>query len=532
MNILIIDDQISVLNGIEHGVHFRELGFERVFFAQSAAEARRILSEETVHIMLCDIEMPGENGLALNRYAASAFPNIIRILLTSHAEFSYAQESIKLGCYDYLLQPAPYDEIEQCLMRAVEKYHLDEERRAVYDKGRLFEELRPEMSDRIVLNLYSANPNTSEESVKMLNRMGYPIAPGSGTRILMLDVLAYVDMTDPKYSDTAIRKAIGRMISSERFQAQDIYPLLTLNRQKRYVLLFFSNSDAIRLVDDGCVRRIHETMKTSLSCDFSMYVSAFGLFPQSHPQIDSLEALLHDNVRLTPALYIAEEGGTEREIVSPELAENVSRWKRIFDGQDFEHLRSSILSYLDYIAASGMVNFKSLCDIHQQLTQLLFNYCYDSHIDLNALFTAEYSYSDLLDAYQNLDTLKRSVNFITGALASQKLNETPENDIEAARIYILNHVSSDITVKEVADHVHRSPEYFTKIFKKVTGQNVKSYITQVKLDVAKDMLANPNIPISMISSEIGYTNFSHFTQMFKKYENVTPTEYRRQKSQQ
>lgn len=57
---------------------------------------------------------------------------------------------------------------------------------------------------------------------------------------------------------------------------------------------------------------------------------------------------------------------------------------------------------------------------------------------------------------------------------------------------------------------------------------MKSYILQVKLDVAKDMLANPNIPISMIATEIGYSNFSHFTQMFRKYTEMTPSDYRKE----
>ena len=68
MNILVVDDQTSVLSGIEHGVHFKDLGFDEVFFATNAAIARDILAANKVHVMLCDIEMPGENGLELNRF--------------------------------------------------------------------------------------------------------------------------------------------------------------------------------------------------------------------------------------------------------------------------------------------------------------------------------------------------------------------------------------------------------------------------------------------------------------------------------
>ncbi len=121
MTVLIIDDQLSVLSGIRNGVRFDTLGIENIRTASSAAQAREIISNENIDIILSDIEMPGEDGLSLNEWVADKYPSIIRILLTSHAEFSYAQASIKLGCFDYIVQPAPYDEIEASLSKAIDK---------------------------------------------------------------------------------------------------------------------------------------------------------------------------------------------------------------------------------------------------------------------------------------------------------------------------------------------------------------------------------------------------------------------------
>ena len=90
MTVLIIDDQLSVLSGIRNGVRFDTLGIENIRTASSAAQAREIISNENIDIILSDIEMPGEDGLSLNEWVADKYPSIIRILLTSHAEFSYA----------------------------------------------------------------------------------------------------------------------------------------------------------------------------------------------------------------------------------------------------------------------------------------------------------------------------------------------------------------------------------------------------------------------------------------------------------
>lgn len=105
--------------------------------------------------------------------------------------------------------------------------------------------------------------------------------------------------------------------------------------------------------------------------------------------------------------------------------------------------------------------------------------------------------------------------------------KTVKDAVQLAKEYIANNISQNLSVKDVADYVHLSPEYFTKLFKKEVGQNIKNYILQVKVDVAKDLLGNPNIPISIVALDLGYSNFSHFTQMFKKFEGITPTDYRK-----
>ena len=67
MNVLIIDDQPDVVAGIHSGINWDALSIRQVFCANDIIRAREILSNNSVDIMLCDIEMPGENGLALLR---------------------------------------------------------------------------------------------------------------------------------------------------------------------------------------------------------------------------------------------------------------------------------------------------------------------------------------------------------------------------------------------------------------------------------------------------------------------------------
>lgn len=112
MNVLIVDDQPEVVESMAAGVNWTRLGAENVFTAYSVKEAQGVFERDRIDILLCDIEMPPTNGFALLRWVQERFSGVVCIFLTAHAEFEYAQEAVKLGSFDYILQPAPYAEIE------------------------------------------------------------------------------------------------------------------------------------------------------------------------------------------------------------------------------------------------------------------------------------------------------------------------------------------------------------------------------------------------------------------------------------
>ena len=120
MKLLIVDDLTSVVNGLIQGIHWNELGIEKVCAAYNAYEAKQILLTESIDLLLCDIEMPSESGIDLLKWIRENKMDVICIFLTSHAQFDYAKEAITLGGFDYLLQPAPYEEIENAIYRAID----------------------------------------------------------------------------------------------------------------------------------------------------------------------------------------------------------------------------------------------------------------------------------------------------------------------------------------------------------------------------------------------------------------------------
>ncbi len=121
MKLLIVDDQQAITESIRKGIRWEEAGIEEVFTANSADEAKLLITNFPVDVLLTDIEMPGDSGLDLVRWVREKHFSIKSIFLTSHADFSYAREAIGLGSVDYILQPARYEDIQEAVARACDQ---------------------------------------------------------------------------------------------------------------------------------------------------------------------------------------------------------------------------------------------------------------------------------------------------------------------------------------------------------------------------------------------------------------------------
>lgn len=117
--VLLTDDEEPALVGLENGIDWDGLRVEKVFKCHSKDSAIRMLEKNPIDIVVTDIEMPGGSGLELIRWVRENRPDIFCIFYTGHAEFTYAQEALRLGAADYLLKPIPYPQMEE-ILRSIE----------------------------------------------------------------------------------------------------------------------------------------------------------------------------------------------------------------------------------------------------------------------------------------------------------------------------------------------------------------------------------------------------------------------------
>lgn len=126
MNILLVDDEIIVIDILKKAINWKSLNIDQVFSAYNTIDARDILAGEQVDIIICDIEMPHESGLKLIEWVQQARPETVNIILTSYADFSYAQSAVSLGVFKFLLKPLEFRELESILKSAVQKVYAND----------------------------------------------------------------------------------------------------------------------------------------------------------------------------------------------------------------------------------------------------------------------------------------------------------------------------------------------------------------------------------------------------------------------
>ncbi len=104
--------------------------------------------------------------------------------------------------------------------------------------------------------------------------------------------------------------------------------------------------------------------------------------------------------------------------------------------------------------------------------------------------------------------------------------------IRTAMEYLAKHYPEDIKIRELADLVGINRSYFASSFKKATGCSPKEYLLRLRMERAKQLLETTLMPISSISSAVGYEDPLAFSRIFKRYSGLSPTNYREQNKSQ
>lgn len=92
--------------------------------------------------------------------------------------------------------------------------------------------------------------------------------------------------------------------------------------------------------------------------------------------------------------------------------------------------------------------------------------------------------------------------------------------------YINEHFAEDLSLEQVADLAGFSKYHFTRLFKQYTDTSFYKYLNQKRIDYAKTLLLDPDLPVIDVALQCGFSSLSAFLRMFKQLNKCTPTEFR------
>ena len=512
MKLLLVDDDVDVIEGILDGVDFQKLNFTNVYAATNAADAKDIIQNSEIDVMITDIEMPGQSGIDLLKWVREKDYSIVTIFCTCYSNFNYARKAIELQCFDFFLKPIEYDELSDRLEKAckesIKRYHSTEsEKQLFFEKAARHnfwqQILSGEKPDRIQQS-YLGYSDKDRFTVALIDifftEEEMPAWKLFGYRNIAEEILST--------SENASKEFFGRIDniscavvkeSSDEHGTSDLHELfnriieLTGKAIDTHSAVYFTSGCTIDEIFKQCVRAKEIYNKDILTLDASLDTADYVPVKTEYEPLNSEEMIA------------------------------------LLSSGNHELMIERINSILDEKFAAKAIDSEYMRYLRIDTTQILHNYLHTLGIDAHQFFSDEGFEILRSVSLHSILSMKTYIRYLINLTASAKDYVHQESDlVSQVKEYVSQNISDNLSRIEIAKSVYLNPDYLARIFKEETGLTLGQYILDERMKIACKKLAETKEPINNIALEVGYDNFSYFSQIFKKKTGLKPNEYRRQ----
>ncbi|MFK7692741.1 helix-turn-helix domain-containing protein [Paenibacillus sp. HJGM_3] len=187
---------------------------------------------------------------------------------------------------------------------------------------------------------------------------------------------------------------------------------------------------------------------------------------------------------------------------------------------------------LDEIGDREEVNYREKQLLLSQLVYAVIT----AMMELNPSLKGIYDGDPYLE-YNRLSTMEQIKDWLRGTTVRAVKYVRDKRDNKNADLiqqicrYIESSYREELTLQEIAEKVLMNPQYFSKIFKEVTGKNYLEYLTEVRLAAAARLLESGESKIYEVAEKTGFGNKTNLIRAFKKHYSMTPTDYRNRQIQ-
>ena len=524
--IMLADDEGIMLEALRNIIE-SNFGDECEIAAAKTGRAVVELAESfRPDIAFMDIQMPGLNGIQAMKEIQKFNSNIVFIVISAYDKFSYAREAINLGVLEYLTKPVNKRVIVDVCMKAMHK--VDEARQKRSDDLEIREKLEtviPILESGYIYNLLLQDAFHNYND-KYRQLMGIEEEYG---------FIIVIEFGDNNENGT-LTNAVGAGVRAEKnypelreIAREFFHCLVGPVMGNRVVLMVPSEKDSISYEERVHILTRTRNMVHKLEARIdSRFRAGIGRTKKEdnlrESYAEALKALREEDshvVHINDITLLPDEDTEMSEEMENRYFQSVLKQDIAGASEAVESLFRWMENH--YADQAEEMKFKTL----ELLIRLEARVSEDGRSGGKQKNRSRYfkELQDVADTEQLKNWFWEQTRDICRNMEAAKEKQS-ETVMEKAQSYIRENFQKDLTLDEVSRVVDISPYYFSKLFKQETGENFIEYLTKVRIRNAKDLLRNPEYSIKEVCVRSGYGDPNYFSRIFKKYEGITPSEYR------
>lgn len=518
IQLLIVDDQKEIIQGIQSGIDWMQIPqISRVHHAFSVPEAKRVFSQNAIDLLITDIEMPMENGLSLVAWVNQHYPQVKCIVLTAHAKFQYAQDAVKLHCVDYILQPVQYEVLQESIEKAIGQIIRDKTLNQNSDEA-YWNTHREKLLQKTWEDYLSGRNSDSEYLNRQLTEMNIRIPKEDKFGLLIVYRPLQGENID-EWNTQSTNSNISNLLSSY-LSAYSDYICLFAQEQTHFSLLF-----ATQLEEKDILDSLHAFSSVD-SYSLSFYFRYCRELIHLPEDFQKLQTDFRKILVPKPGVFHRDMLGTE----APGALPSPQNWCSYFENKTTQLITDAISDCIAGNIKKGTMNRATISALQQ-----IFLYAFQESLRKRSL-----SFADIMADPDVQNAFSRSLlsvtdfqNFATLIIQKNKnlpnaARQPPEDSVELALSFIASHLSdSELSRQDIAKAAHISEGHLSHLFSKRLDISITDYINLERLKLAKALLADTSMSITLIAMKSGFNSTSYFITAFKKFTGSTPTEYRK-----
>jgi two-component system, response regulator YesN len=531
--VALVDDDVIVLKFLKTVIPWEEIGFEVAGSFNDSVEAYNHLKMDEYDLLITDIGMPKLNGIELISLLNKEDIDLFKVILSCHDEFHLAQQAIKLGTFDYILKESMDEEnIKEIVKRIKTLIDNKSKEHTKSDKLSLFlkknkDKLKTKFIENLLEDNYVDDDSWWEEQGEHLE-MNF-------SYVHYTPVLCFIDKSVDAIEKYEKQSLLHFSIDNILIEIFEKYRLdvQTFYLQSKFFIVFphgEAKSSEMYLKIEHALQEVHSKLQSYLKITITTVIGKGNKLRKG--LIDSMKELLQNeeqrfyfhhasiqHIKVLPyKKSISFEGYTEfvEKITISIMQENESKVTSDIS-EKFREIRK--IRYEPTMVQDWAI--KLVLDVKQRMQSLA--YFEDSIL---------VSMTDKLNQVYSLDHLEEMIILICKQLIIElkQMADIPKTkEIAKVQKYVKMNIDKKITLSDVANYLYLNPSYFSRLFKKTTGESFIEYVTRVKMEQAKELINGTTKTVDQISEELGFDSKAYFLKTFKKYYGSSPKTYRSKK---